>query len=750
MSLSDNDFFSRFRANTLKSMLKWMENPRQKAAIASTLQKNIPMDKGNETASKGRKLTNAVKLQLIEIEKLSEIQRQLMRQLVDNPENLDNQMFIRKVCDAKKRTKQHHAILNTVTNPHPSIGSTSTILEQSYVDTEEKLNKLSQLKDANAKKLTMLNKLSDTMDIPVENKEKLEKALVQNKEEEAGWKFRMRVLGNVVCFIKKKEAKALQHKKTVSLNGMMEKATVKQNRTLCKMKLALETINMAYDGIKKELMVLCTDINTADMHKMDTLQSQMKAKENEKEMMSKQINEQNIQIQGLRLVFNEVVHSQPIDINLWCNIVNIQPNHMKSTTPIMATNKTSAKTANGTRLIHNKRKYKHPKPIRNSFASSILNLPVIDSKNIPPNHVFLKQEPTKNGNTKRKFKRPTRSKVTNAKRLSIADALPQKICPIRLSDNFRENGLIRNVSTKSDSMFSTDINVIKERNEWIDGYNTRHIPAIQQKYRLIYGQKLHFKSMTKHKMDLQNTWTNAVNTPMNGDAQPPNIQMDHEEDDDEDDDLSDEFINVSADDSASPSHRLTLPNIDCKKTSKRNGRSTHRRITDRSHPLFVNDPVNRIGNMNIENETFEDGLCLHYVARGMCKFMDKTCPYEHPAQYDAKRFFCIQKGQKGECTRNDCKYSHDESKLPCGTDCHHAGCLRNHAAGDQEYKEWCDAYRKRQEAYRKWQPINAKRYEKRQVTYANGYTMNQSVVNDDRLHDVAMADQPMFDSALTE
>eukprot|EP01083_Nonionella_stella_P017695 49561_1 len=116
---------------------------------------------------------------------------------------------------------------------------------------------------------------------------------------------------------------------------------------------------------------------------------------------------------------------------------------------------------------------------------------------------------------------------------------------------------------------------------------------------------------------------------VNGDAQPQNMQINHEEDEDEDDDLSDEFINVSAEDSASPSHNrvLTLPNIDRKKITKRNGRATHaqrtqRRITDRSHPLFVNDPVNRIGNMNIENETFGDGLCLHYVARGMCKFMN--------------------------------------------------------------------------------------------------------------------------------
>ena len=129
------------------------------------------------------------------------------------------------------------------------------------------------------------------------------------------------------------------------------------------------------------------------------------------------------------------------------------------------------------------------------------------------------------------------------------------------------------------------------------------------------------------------------------------------------------------------------------------------------HPLFINDPLNKMEKDKLdklERETFEGEHCLYWVANGYCKYFgDDGCRYLHEKKFAAKRFYCFMMEKYKRCGYNNCKFTHKLKDVPCLNYYEMGGCglndecAKSHEFGKEEYDEWMMAKVKREKARKK-------------------------------------------------
>eukprot|EP01084_Bolivina_argentea_P274836 468567_1 len=129
--MSDDEVFKRFKANTLKYLIKWIDKPTDKHCV-TLLEKNIDLDKqrhnGNTTP---RRLSTPVQKQLATINKLSAIKKQFMRNVLNDTKNLKNNLFINNVLNTLGLNAN---IKNTNTNNKTNKTNKNTIINNNNSD----------------------------------------------------------------------------------------------------------------------------------------------------------------------------------------------------------------------------------------------------------------------------------------------------------------------------------------------------------------------------------------------------------------------------------------------------------------------------------------------------------------------------------------------------------------------------------------------------------------------------------------
>lgn len=175
---------------------------------------------------------------------------------------------------------------------------------------------------------------------------------------------------------------------------------------------------------------------------------------------------------------------------------------------------------------------------------------------------------------------------------------------------------------------------------------------------------------------------------------------------------------------------------------------------DLSHPLVRNDPVLQALRDGHGGRGVGDRHCRHWMARGWCKFKDDSCPYRHPPRFEAKRFWCPEMRKQGECSRGtQCLFSHNRRDIPCrdhhGSGCQRRECPWSHQWTRQQFEEWVESKRMKQESWEQMRAEKDQRDSERKCK-GNGYGAGGSAMtqNDDRLH--AVQSNTNFTSALTE